>query len=76
MYNPKFVTELFRSQDVYSIHSTRQIFDRLAHSSIMRLNESSMDKARRPPAPCLEKAPAATRRAAGTAAIRLDDDGV
>jgi len=29
---------------MYSIHSTRQIFDRLAHSSIMRLNESSMDK--------------------------------
>ena len=26
------------------MHSTRQIFDRLAHSSIMRLNESSMDK--------------------------------
>ena len=26
----------------------RQIFDKLAHSSIMRLNESSMDKARRP----------------------------
>ena len=52
MYNPKFVTELFRSQDVYSIHSTRQIFDRLGHSSIMRLNESSMDKVcapRRPP---------------------------
>lgn len=44
MYNPKFITELFRSQEVYTVHSTRQIFDRLAHSSIMRLNESSMDK--------------------------------
>ena len=44
MYNPKFLTELFRSQDVYSLASTRQIFDRLAHSSIMRLNQSSMDK--------------------------------
>ena len=44
MYNPKFITELFRPQDVYSMASTRQIFDRLAHSSIMRLNETSMDK--------------------------------
>jgi len=44
MYNPMFITELFRPQDVYTMHSTRQIFDRLAHSSIMRLNESSMDK--------------------------------
>ena len=44
MYNPKFISELFRGQEVYSMHSTRQIFDRLAHSSIMRLNESSMDK--------------------------------
>ena len=48
MYNPKFIAELFRGQDVYSMHSTRQIFDKLAHSSIMRLNESSMDKARAP----------------------------
>ena len=46
MYNPKFIAELFRGQEVYSMHSTRQIFDKLAHSSIMRLNESSMDKAR------------------------------
>lgn len=44
MYNPMFIAELFRPQEVYSMNSTRQIFDRLAHSSIMRLNESSMDK--------------------------------
>ena len=44
MYNPIFVQELFRPQEVYTMQSTRQIFDRLAHSSIMRLNESSMDK--------------------------------
>ena len=44
MYNPAFIAELFRAQDVYTMQSTRQIFDRLAHSSIMRLNESSMDK--------------------------------
>eukprot|EP00304_Pavlova_gyrans_P012864 CAMPEP_0206048376 /NCGR_PEP_ID=MMETSP1466-20131121/23937_1 /ASSEMBLY_ACC=CAM_ASM_001126 /TAXON_ID=44452 /ORGANISM="Pavlova gyrans, Strain CCMP608" /LENGTH=388 /DNA_ID=CAMNT_0053423427 /DNA_START=53 /DNA_END=1219 /DNA_ORIENTATION=- len=44
MYNPSFVNELFKPQDMYSIASVRQIFDRLAHSSIMRLNEASMDK--------------------------------
>ena len=44
MYNKMFIEELFRPQDVYSMQATRQIFDRLAHSSIMRLNESSMDK--------------------------------
>jgi len=44
MYNTKFIAELFRCQQIYSMQATRQIFDRLAHSSIMRLNESSMDK--------------------------------
>ena len=53
MYNPKFIAELFRGQDVYNMQSTRQIFDKLAHSSIMRLNESSMDKARPPAQPPL-----------------------
>lgn len=44
MYFPKFINELFKPQETYSMTSTRQIFDRLAHSSIMRLNGSSMDK--------------------------------
>ena len=44
MFSTKFVDELFLPQEIYSNHSTRQIFERLAHSSIMRLNESSMDK--------------------------------
>lgn len=44
MYYPRFIEELFKPQEMYSMQSTRQIFDRLAHSSIMRLNESSMDK--------------------------------
>lgn len=44
MFSSKFVEELFVPQEIYSISSTRQIFERLAHSSIMRLNESSMDK--------------------------------
>jgi hypothetical protein len=44
MYNSRFVSELFKAQEMYSAQSTRQIFDRIAHSSIMRLSESSMDK--------------------------------
>eukprot|EP00227_Mantoniella_beaufortii_P020766 CAMPEP_0197599842 /NCGR_PEP_ID=MMETSP1326-20131121/32193_1 /TAXON_ID=1155430 /ORGANISM="Genus nov. species nov., Strain RCC2288" /LENGTH=275 /DNA_ID=CAMNT_0043166855 /DNA_START=137 /DNA_END=960 /DNA_ORIENTATION=+ len=44
MFDPGFVSELFKPQEVYSQRSTRQIFDKLAHSSIMRLSESSMDK--------------------------------
>ncbi|OLP78090.1 Protein OSCP1 [Symbiodinium microadriaticum] len=38
MYYPRFIEELFKPQEIYSLQSTRQIFDRLAHSSIMRLN--------------------------------------
>eukprot|EP01113_Clastostelium_recurvatum_P023431 TRINITY_DN27998_c0_g1_i1.p1 TRINITY_DN27998_c0_g1~~TRINITY_DN27998_c0_g1_i1.p1 ORF type:complete len:234 (-),score=59.51 TRINITY_DN27998_c0_g1_i1:92-793(-) len=44
MFNAKFIQELFRPQELYSSGSTRGIFDRLAHSSIMRLSESSMNK--------------------------------
>jgi len=44
MFSEQFITELFKPQKVYSTSSTRLIFDRLAHSSIMRLNESSMNK--------------------------------
>mmetsp|Transcript_26541 Transcript_26541/g.60528 ORF Transcript_26541/g.60528 Transcript_26541/m.60528 type:complete len:307 (-) Transcript_26541:1948-2868(-) len=44
MFNPKFIAELFKPQELYSSTSTRQIFERIAHSSIMKLSESSMDK--------------------------------
>ena len=44
MFSKKFVEEVFRPQAMYSLHETRQIFIRLAHSSIMKLNESSMQK--------------------------------
>ena len=44
MFGKTFLAELFKAQAVYTNSSTRQIFDRLAHSSIMRLNTSSMDK--------------------------------
>lgn len=44
MFNPKFVEELFRPQELYPKKSVKHIFEKLAHSSIMRLNEASMDK--------------------------------
>jgi len=44
MFEDQFLTEMFRPQPIYSNESTRQIFHRLAHSSIMRLNPTSMDK--------------------------------
>jgi hypothetical protein len=44
MYSPLFITELFKPQEMYTATSTKQIFEKLAHSSIMRLNKQSMDK--------------------------------
>lgn len=44
MFSPLFIIELFKPQEMYSTASTKQIFEKLAHSSIMRLNKSSMDK--------------------------------
>merc|ERR1712227_298328 len=44
MFNPKFVAELFKPTEIYSPQSMRQVFDKLAHSSIMRLSTASMDK--------------------------------
>lgn len=44
MYAPEFIKELFKPQHMYSNESTRQIFEKIAHSSIMRLNKTSMDK--------------------------------
>lgn len=44
MFAPAFVEELMRPQNLYTPAATKEIFDRLAHSSIMRLSENSMDK--------------------------------
>jgi len=44
MFSPVFVDQLFAKQEMYTHASTKQIFEKLAHSSIMRLNKSSMDK--------------------------------
>lgn len=47
MFNPKFIEELFRPQELYPKKAVKHIFEKLAHSSIMRLNEASMDKVNR-----------------------------
>ena len=44
MFSTRFMSELFKPQRVYTDRSIRQIFDKLAHSSIMKLNETSMSK--------------------------------
>jgi hypothetical protein len=44
MFATAFVEEIMRPQETYSTSSLREIFDRLAHSSIMRLSKTSMDK--------------------------------
>ena len=44
LYADRLQDDLFRPQPLYSMSSARQFFDRLAHSSIMKLNTSSMNK--------------------------------
>lgn len=44
MFSERFLDEIFKPQQVCSRKALRIIFERLAHTSIMRLNESSMDK--------------------------------
>lgn len=44
MFDLKCAKELFRPQKVLSMHSLRTVFSKLAHSSIMKLNETAMDK--------------------------------
>ena len=38
----RFVEELFRPQTMYTMNATKEIFKKLAHSSIMKLNDTSM----------------------------------
>ncbi|XP_053432362.1 protein OSCP1 isoform X5 [Nycticebus coucang] len=44
MFNRKFIEELLKPQELYSKKALRTVYDRLAHASIMRLNQASMDK--------------------------------
>ena len=46
MFDVKCVKELFHPQKVLSTSSLKVIFSKLAHSSIMKLNEAAMDKVR------------------------------
>ena len=47
-FDNSFIEELFKPQQLYSLTATRQIFERLAHSSIMRLNQSRWPAYRQP----------------------------
>jgi hypothetical protein len=44
MFSVRFLEEIFRPQELCSRKALKIIFERLAHTSIMRLNETSMDK--------------------------------
>lgn len=44
MFNKNFIEELLKPQELYSKKALRTIYDRLAHASIMKLNQASMDK--------------------------------
>ncbi|GBG87328.1 hypothetical protein CBR_g45387 [Chara braunii] len=44
IFDPEFIAELLKPQEIYSTKSVHQIFVRLAHSSIMHLSQTSMEK--------------------------------
>jgi hypothetical protein len=44
LLTPEFLRDMFRPQAVHPFRTLRATFQRLAHSSIMRLNETSMSK--------------------------------
>ncbi len=44
LFSPQFIDQLFEPQRIFSVQYTKQIFTKVVHSSIMTLNESSMNK--------------------------------
>ena len=44
LFSEDFIRELMQPQALYSMTSTRQVFDKIAQSSIMKLQTSSMNK--------------------------------
>jgi len=44
MFNKTFLEELFKPQERHSYTATKHLFTKLAHSSVMKLNENSMSK--------------------------------
>ncbi|KAK3558850.1 hypothetical protein QTP86_030447 [Hemibagrus guttatus] len=47
MFSKAFMEELMQPQDTYSHQALRYLLTRLAHTSIMKLNSTSMDRARK-----------------------------
>src|SRR3546814_6502248 len=43
-FSEEFQAALFKPQAMYSVANVKHVFEKLAHSSIMRLNRISMDK--------------------------------
>ncbi|XP_078486000.1 protein OSCP1-like [Ciona intestinalis] len=44
MFNPQLFKEMMKPQDLYSKQAMRNMFSKLVHSSIMRVNSESMEK--------------------------------
>lgn len=44
LFSERFLDEIFKPQEMCSKKAVKTIFERLAHTSIMRLNQNSMDK--------------------------------
>lgn len=44
IFNSKLINEVFKPHNTITFHVLRTIFEKLVHSSIMRLNEQSMNK--------------------------------
>ena len=44
LFSDKFIEEMMRPQELFSVISAKKIFEKIAHSSIMRLNAASMAK--------------------------------
>ncbi|CAK9254384.1 unnamed protein product, partial [Sphagnum jensenii] len=44
IFSPKMIAEVFKRQQLLTVTIVRQMFEKLAHSSIMKLNELSMNK--------------------------------
>lgn len=42
MFDKKFIEEIFKPQEIYSRRIMRTFFEKIAHSSIMRLNETRL----------------------------------
>jgi len=44
LYSEDYIANLFHPQDLCSLSEVRAVFEKISHSSMMRLNKQSMDK--------------------------------